>query len=188
VTALPRCRRWAARWIRSEIGQIGAPRTLPHKCAGLSRRHEMRVVGRQGLARCQRYEARGVGGQHKGRQPSPADIHSFWLGFHRQHSDHMQNDACHHWFGTSNAPSMNVIALHDRFSSMFPDFPSARVGLAEPTTPSNGRLCAVGRGAVPAVSPIVLICISGGAHNPGLRHRRYKRIQFPASLTGRTAL
>jgi hypothetical protein len=169
VTALPRCRRWAARWIRSEIGQIGAPRTLPHKCAGLSRRHEMRVVGRQGLARCQRYEARGVGGQHKGRQPSPADIHSFW-------------------FGTSNAPSMNVIALHDRFSSMFPDFPSARVGLAEPTTPSNGRLCAVGRGAVPAVSPIVLICISGGAHNPGLRHRRYKRIQFPASLTGRTAL
>ena len=53
---------------------------------------------------------------------------------------------------------------------------------------SRGKLGAVGHRAVPGVSPIVLICIRFSAPTPNPRHRRYKRIQFPASLTGRTAL
>lgn len=56
------------------------------------------------------------------------------------------------------------------------------------TAASRSKLCAVGRGAVPAVSPIVLICIRPGARTPAPRQRRYKRIQFRASVVGMTAL
>jgi hypothetical protein len=45
------------------------------------------------------------------------------------------------------------------------------------TAASRGKLGAVGRGAVPGVSPIVLICIGFSARTLNLRQNRYKRIQ-----------
>jgi hypothetical protein len=45
------------------------------------------------------------------------------------------------------------------------------------TAASRSKLGAVGRGAVPGVSPIVLICIRSSARTPNLRQHRYKRIQ-----------
>jgi hypothetical protein len=54
------------------------------------------------------------------------------------------------------------------------------------TAASRSKLSAVGRGAVPGMSPIVLICIRFGARTPNLRHRRYTRIQFHQRIKRRS--